>query len=456
MSDFCEIGDRCGDRLDARQHRIEQAPGCADSAHRAWPDARWARRDRRRPPWRAPPRFPRRIRRSSCPRARSGSGASCAPTPAPLRGPTATACAGRAGPRDLPPASMRLLAALHHRAPGDDGERRCLRAAGSPCRTARRNRRPDRGGAPRRNRAASGARRRLSDRCRARRSRSKPNRILRHSTASPVASRAPCSHCTSFDWLCQGSPHLKKPPGMRTTMGAANRLAVRQRIVPQSLSCSAAGSAYLRNWISGTGISPAAAMPTARPMMPSSDRLVSNTRATPNLLLQAEGRGVHAALAAHIFAENQHPWIDGELVFERAAHRGDQVDARPLRLGLFTAGRGLDAGAAQIPPCSCRSSGPIGASFGKHIALNTLGVRRRAPFDIDQRCARPGRALRKAPDPIRPAKGCAGTSCSRSLVKGSRSFFRGDFLGGLVGLRVLARVTRKTRNQQPDERRPLP
>ncbi len=92
----------------------------------------------------------------------------------------------------------------------------------------------------------------------------------------------PCTHCTSFDWLCHGSPHLKNPPGMRTTMGAANRLAVRQRIVPQSLSCSAAGSAYLRNWISGTGKSPAAAIPTARPMIPSSDKLVSNTRAAPN------------------------------------------------------------------------------------------------------------------------------------------------------------------------------
>ena len=35
-------------------------------------------------------------------------------------------------------------------------------------------------------------------------------------------------------------------------------------------------------WISATGMSPEMAMPTARPMIPSSDRLVSNTRATPN------------------------------------------------------------------------------------------------------------------------------------------------------------------------------
>ena len=92
---------------------------------------------------------------------------------------------------------------------------------------------------------------------------------------------------------------------MRTTIGAAKRLLVRQRIVPQSLSCSAAGSAYLRNWISGTGISPASAMPTARPMMPSSDRVVSNTRARAEFLLQAQRHAMHAALRAHVLAEDQ-------------------------------------------------------------------------------------------------------------------------------------------------------
>jgi hypothetical protein len=75
---------------------------------------------------------------------------------------------------------------------------------------------------------------------------------------------------------------------MRSTIGAAKRLAVRQRIVPQSLICSSAGSAYLRNWISGTGSSPAAARPTARPTMPFLRRLVSNTR---------ERRAFPAALA---------------------------------------------------------------------------------------------------------------------------------------------------------------
>ena len=55
-----------------------------------------------------------------------------------------------------------------------------------------------------------------------------------------------------------GIAAFEEADGMRTTIGAAKRLLVRQRIVPQSLSCSVAGSAYLRNWISGTGTAPPA------------------------------------------------------------------------------------------------------------------------------------------------------------------------------------------------------
>ena len=64
----------------------------------------------------------------------------------------------------------------------------------------------------------------------------------------------------------------------------------------------------------GTGsrrpaVGPASAMPTARPMMPSSERLVSNTRALPVLVLQPERRPVHAALGAHVLTEHHHARI---------------------------------------------------------------------------------------------------------------------------------------------------
>ena len=122
-------------------------------------------------------------------------------------------------------------------------------------------------------------------------------------TCHPIA----CAHVTSLLRECHGSPtSLPNPPGIRTTIGAANRLFVRHRIVPQLLSCSVAGSAYLRNWISATGIRPDTAMPTARPMIPSSDRLVSNTRAVPEALAEPLGHEMHAAFDAHVLAEHEH------------------------------------------------------------------------------------------------------------------------------------------------------
>ena len=114
------------------------------------------------------------------------------------------------------------------------------------------------------------------------------------------------TNSTSLVIECHGSPHLKKPPGTRSTIGAAKRLAVRQRIVPQSWICSLAGSAYLRNWISGTGSKPASAMPTARPTMPSSFKEVSNTRAIPKRSCMPKRHRVDAALGSDVLAEDEH------------------------------------------------------------------------------------------------------------------------------------------------------
>src|SRR5580658_1103673 len=64
------------------------------------------------------------------------------------------------------------------------------------------------------------------------------------STCQPIA----CAQVTSLDSECQGSPtSLPNPPGILTTMGAANWLLVLHRMVPVLFSCSVAGSAYLRN-----------------------------------------------------------------------------------------------------------------------------------------------------------------------------------------------------------------
>ena len=56
-------------------------------------------------------------------------------------------------------------------------------------------------------------------------------------------------------------------------------------------------------------------------MMPSSERLVSNTRCVAELLLQSFGDEVHAAFAADVLAEDEHLGIHLELVPQRAPHR---------------------------------------------------------------------------------------------------------------------------------------
>lgn len=99
---------------------------------------------------------------------------------------------------------------------------------------------------------------------------------------------------------------------MRMTIGAANRLSVRQQIVPQLLICSVEGSAYLRYWISGTGINPAYAIPTARPIIPSSDKLVSNTRCAPCVTCNPRSRHGHP-FYTDILTKRHTTWVNMQL-----------------------------------------------------------------------------------------------------------------------------------------------
>ena len=74
-------------------------------------------------------------------------------------------------------------------------------------------------------------------------------------------------------------------------------------------------------------------------------------------VLQSKGRRVHPAFAADIFAEDQHPRIDGELVIERAAHRGHQVDPRSVAVSLRSPAAARSPRRA-MPPCCCKSMEP--------------------------------------------------------------------------------------------------
>ena len=142
-----------------------------------------------------------------------------------------------------------------------------------------------------------------------------------------------CTNCTSLVWLCQGSPHLKKPTGMRThhrrgeaVVGApAHRAAIvdllgrrvgvfaeldfRHRHQPgERHADGAADDAFLaRGWC----------------------RTRARRRTSP------AGRASRAwtpPLGPTSSPNTQHARIDRELVIERAADRGDHVDA--LAFGL--------------------------------------------------------------------------------------------------------------------------
>ena len=258
---------------------------------------------------------------------------------------------------------------------------------------------------------------------------------------------------TSLHWLCQGSPHLEKPPGMRTTIGAAKRLAVRQRIVPQSFSCSAAGSAYLRNWISGTGMRPASAMPTARPMMPSSDRLVSNTRSSPNCSCRPERRGVHAALAADVFAEHQHARVDRSSCSSVRRIAVSMLMRAPSGSRLALPREPASRRPRAWPPCGCSSRLPSARPSRVNTWRATVvAVDRGARFDPCERRLRPRCA---------PRASSASHSASRNLRRHQQRAQRQqwiaralacDLLGGLVGLGVLAGVAGEPRHAQAQQR----
>ena len=236
---------------------------------------------------------------------------------------------------------------------------------------------------------------------------------------------------------------MKKPPGTRSTIGAAKRLCVRQRIVPQSLICSVAGSAYLRNWISGTGISPASAMPTARPTMPSSLRRRVEHALAAELLLQAERHRMHAALRADVLAEHARRADCRQLLVEHAADRGDHVDALALRLRLVVVDGALVAGvplAADLLHLAVEED-VVGYDLGRGNAARLGFGTSRTDFPRD---------LALEPLPVLVAD-LEGRAVRLELGQRIARPFRGNLRLGLVALRVLEAVTFEPRNGQAQQ-----
>ncbi len=162
---------------------------------------------------------------------------------------------------------------------------------------------------------------------------------------------------------------------------------------------------------------------------------------------------MHATLAADVFAENQHAGIDLQLVLERAPYRGHQVDARTLRLGALGARRRHDASAAQ-PALLLQIDRAVSARLGKRVALNALRIRSRAPLDIDQRLRDQRASCRDFEIPVGLREGM-GYKLLAQLRQRIAGVFSRDFLGGLVGLRILSGVSRQPRDHEPDQRRTI-
>ena len=78
-------------------------------------------------------------------------------------------------------------------------------------------------------------------------------------------------------------------------------------------------------------------MPTARPMMPSSDRLVSNTRSSPNCFCSPSVTRWTPPLRPDVLAEHDDLRIHLELARERAAHRLGEANEVAFRRRLVGA-----------------------------------------------------------------------------------------------------------------------
>ena len=140
----------------------------------------------------------------------------------------------------------------------------------------------DKDGAPTHRRASRGARRRSSGRCRASPSaadRPRPRRSTASRRRQPIA----CTNCTSLRLAVPRIAALEE--AARHAHDHRRREAIARCASASCRNRSTARSPDRRTCGTGSrapASSPASAMPTARPMMPSSDRLVSNTRAAPN------------------------------------------------------------------------------------------------------------------------------------------------------------------------------
>ncbi len=162
---------------------------------------------------------------------------------------------------------------------------------------------------------------------------------------------------------------------------------------------------------------------------------------------------MHAALATDVLAEYDDARIHGELVLQRAADRGDHVDARSFGMhGLRTFAQ-LDAFAQQTA-LLLQIDGAIRTDFTECVARDVRDIRHGASLDAAEcalhvfACPRFERAPRFLADRRRH-------QLLTQLHERIARAFRGDLIGRLVGLGVLTGMTGQPRYEQPQQHGPL-
>ena len=188
-------------------------------------------------------------------------------------------------------------------------------------------------------------------------------------------------------------------------------------------------------------------MPTARPMMPSSERLVSNTRAAPYFSCSPSVAPCTPPFGPTSSPNTSMRWIERELHIERAPDGGQHVDARGFRL-RHRAYRGnahpFRPQTALLLHC---------AVLEEHVARQlasdpAAGVPVRAPRRARtslRACLRDLRPLRRRHASRAPERRADAQRIARALLA--------QGLRGFVGLRVLAGVSGEARHRQAQQQR---
>ena len=161
------------------------------------------------------------------------------------------------------------------------------------------------------------------------------------------------TNCTSLVWLCHGSPHLKKPPGTRSTIGAAKRLCGAPAHRPAIVDLLGRRLGIFAELDFGHRHQPGERHADRAADDPFLVEAGVEHAVNAIFVLQAERHRMDPALGPDILAEHQHPRVGVELLVEHAADRGDHVD--PLALGRGLVGRAVErAGRRRRRPRSSR------------------------------------------------------------------------------------------------------